>query len=430
MPSLAERPRIRETIEAALRVLSIAILGTLLWRSLHPRVSAVTASASEAQLASLLPRWSREGAPDSTLLTLARVPAAATRDWLAALRRAGMVTTWRGDSLYPSAMSAERVADPAGAMIVRVAAPLRASVRLLDDAGIIDTTIASGGGATFRVASLAGDPRAETRAQSLRSAVPNPVRLRRLLVLGRVGWESKFTIAALEERGWLVDARLGLSPGNTISQGTPLSPDTARYSAVIVLDSAAATNPASIVRYATDGGGVVVGGSATRVPAFAAILAGRAGSRSVPRQRLADTTEEGGARYPILGLRNDAVLLEWDDSVMVLAGRRAGAGRVVQLAEEESWRRRMRRADNSIEAHRDWWTRVVASVAYAPASTAAINTEDAAPLAALVDALGARVSGVVSATPPPSRNTDALLFGVLSAALLAEWASRRWRGAP
>lgn len=429
MPSLAERPGVRETIETALRLLAIAILATLLWRSLHPRVGAVSVSASDAQLATLLPRWSREGAPDSALLRLARVPGAATRDWLAALRRAGMVTMWRGDSLYASAISAERAADPAGAMIIRVAAPLRAPVRLLDDAGIIDTTIASSSGATFRVASFAGDPRAETRAQTLHSAIPDSVHLRRLLVLGRVGWESKFTIAALEERGWLVDARLGLSPHSTISQGAPLSPDTGRYSAVIILDSAAATNPASVVRYANDGGGVVIGGNAARVPAFAGILAGRAGNRSVPRQRLADTTEEGGARYPILGLRSDAVLLERDDSVMVLAGRRAGAGRVVQLAEEESWRRRMRRADGSIEAHRDWWTRIVSSVAYVPASTASINTADAAPLAALVDALGARVSSTFAVTPPPSRNADALLFALLSLALLAEWSSRRWRGA-
>ena len=248
-------------------------------------------------------------------------------------------------------------------------------------------------------------------------------------MLGRVGWESKFTIAALEERGWTVDARLGLSPANSILQGTPMAPDTGRYSAVIVLDSLAATNPAAIVRYAHDGGGVVIGGSATRLPGFSAILPARAGARFVPPRKLSDTTEEAGARYPIQALRSDAVVLERADTVTILAARRAGAGRVVQLAEEESWRRRMRRAEGSTEAHRDWWTRIVASVAYAPRTGEGAATEDAAPLAELVAALGPAASRDLPAIPTSPRNTDALLFALLSAALLTEWGSRRWRGA-
>ena len=423
------RPGIRESIEWALRLLSLALLATLLWRSLHPRVDVTTTSASGSQLATLLPRWSREGAPDTLRLALGSAPDAVTRDWLSALRRAGTVTRWRGDAIVPSAMSAERIADPAGTMVVRVGAPVRVPVRLLDDAGIIDTTIAGAGGATFRVASFAGDPRAETRGQPLRSTAPDSIRLRRLLVLGRVGWESKFTIAALEERGWIVDARLDLSPGNSVTQGAPSVPDTARYSAVIVFDSAAAKNPQSLVRYVNDGGGLVIAGNATRLPAFAPVLPGRAGNRTTPKQRLADTTDEGGARYPILGLRADAVLLESDDSVLVVAARRVGAGRVIQLAEEESWRRRMRNADRSVDVHRDWWARMVAAVAYAPATAGVATTGDAAPLAALVAALGEPAASDLSTVPPPARNVDALLFALLSAALLSEWASRRWRGA-
>jgi hypothetical protein len=418
----------REWLEWVLRALSIVILAALLWRSLNPRVAKTSELASDAQLASLLPRWTREGVPDSARLAFGRAPDAATRDWIAALRRAGMSTVWSGDSLVPSAISAERVADPAGGVIVRVGAPPRSPIRLLDDAGIIDTTLSRGSGATFRVASFAGDPRAQARGQPLHSPAPDSIRLRRLLVLGRVGWESKFTIAALEERGWTVDARLELAPGNTISQGTPTSPDTARYSALIVLDSAAATSPAAIVRYANDGGGVVFGGNASRVPAFAPILAGRAGNRAVPRQKLSDTTEGEGARYPIHALRSDAVILERDDTAIVLAARRVGSGRVVQLADEESWRRRMRRAEGSIEGHRDWWTRIVGSVAYAP-RTMRTSTGDAAPLAGLVATLGPATTGDLPAAPTAPRNVDALLYALLSVSLLTEWGSRRWRGA-
>src|SRR5438034_1064430 len=84
------------------------------------------------------------------------------------------------------------------------------------------------------------------------STVAAPVRdtlgLRRLLVLGQAQWETKFTIAALEERGWQVDAHIVVSPKGKgdVRQGDIGVIDTARYSAVLAVDTTAARYGARI----------------------------------------------------------------------------------------------------------------------------------------------------------------------------------------
>jgi hypothetical protein len=87
--------------------------------------------------------------------------------------------------------------------------------------------------------------------------------------------------------------------------------------------------------------------------------------------------------------------------------------------------------DASVDDHRAWWTRAVASVAYAPAIAPgnSVDSLDAAPVANLVASLGAATEasgpGLASAATSISLWW---LFAALTLCLLAEWASRRLRG--
>ena len=423
-------PSFRIAVEWTLRAVGIVLIAVLLWRSVHPPARTATATSNDDQLTDLLPTWTTHDTPDSIVLHVGQGPDASDRDGLVALRRNGSVIGWHADSLAPSAMTAEPIVDPQGGVVVRVGTPRGVTATLLDNAGVVDSATSRTGIATFRMVALAGDPFARVRMHDLVTSVRDSLMLRRLLVLGRVGWEAKFTIAALEERGWKVDARMVLAPGQAVTQGTIGSIDTARYAAVVVLDTSAVSNTAAILRYVNDGGGVVIAGSASGSRALSSLLPGRAGPRVVPRQRLSDTSETDGVRYPIVELRSDALVLDRDGSIITAAARRSGAGRVIQLADEETWRRRMNRAPGSVEQHRAWWTRIIGSVAYAPRIERGVQTDDAAPVAALVGALGSPLEARPAGTRSRDSNQVAWMFAMLTLALLAEWASRRWRGAP
>ena len=419
----------RVMAEWLLHAVATAVIAVLLWRSLQPATTSASVSAATVDLAASLPRWTRDGAPDSLSLRLERVPDVVTRDWLVALRRAGTVMTWSAERLTPGAITAERVPDPQGGVLVRVGAPAGAPISLADDGGVVDSSLARRGVAAFRLAALAGPPRAMVLGQEMSARAADSLTLRRILVLGRVGWESKFTIVALEERGWLVDARLALAPGQAVTQGNPARVDTSRYSAVIVLDTAGVVNAPAIARYVNDGGGLIVGGAGAMTTRLAPLLPGRSRRRVVPRQRLTDTLDLVGAHYPITALRRDALVLERADTVVTIAARRAGAGRVVQLADEETWRRRMRRVEGSVDEHRAWWARLVASVAYVPRVTTTIPSEEAAPVASLIAALGTPAQAQAASSPARNTHPNRWMFTILALALVGEWASRRWRGA-
>jgi len=128
-----------------------------------------------------------------------------------------------------------------------------------------------------------------------------------------------------------------------------------------------------------------------------------------------------------------AVALERRGDAVVAAARRVGPGRVVQLGYDETWRWRMEGADGAADEHRRWWSAVVASVAHAPAALApaAPDTTDPAPRAALVEALGAPAPSASARAPaaPRRERPDSLFLAAACTALLAEWASRRLRGA-
>jgi hypothetical protein len=134
------------------------------------------------------------------------------------------------------------------------------------------------------------------------------------------------------------------------------------------------------------------------------------------------------ALYPLEGLRGDAVPLSTRGALLTVAARREGAGRVLQAGFDETWRWRMQGGADAVAAHRAWWSRMVASVAAAPLPPADESpAAEGAPLARLVDALGPAVAIAPDASGP--HRLPGWLLPAILLCLLAEWASRRWRGA-
>ena len=271
-----------------------------------------------------------------------------------------------------------------------------------------------------------------SRDQHARAAAPDSILPRQVVVLGRAGWEGKFVIAALEERGWKVSSRLRVGPNVFVTQGTPFALDTAHTGAVIALDSSAAFYAGAISAFERSGGGIVLAGDAPLSSALRALAPGRAGARvaaaalsfasAAPRRAL--------GFFPILALAGDAVPLESRDGRIIAAARRVGAGRVVQLGYDETWRWRLAGSGDAPGAHRDYWSTVVASAAYRATGriATASSSGDAAPLASLYTDLGA------PSTPQQAAITGGgglrwWMFVLVALLLLAEWTSRRLRGA-
>jgi hypothetical protein len=224
-----------------------------------------------------------------------------------------------------------------------------------------------------------------------------------------------------------------IAPGVNVTQGV-LSPiDTARYSAVIALDGVAASRASELARYANSGGGVVLAGATGSLDAFGAIRAGSTGRIQTPsaiESEPGSTTLASLSIVPIAGLRGDAIALERRNGVVAAAARRFGSGRVLQEGYVDTWRWRMGGGDDSPAQHRAWWTKTVASVAYAPHyARQAASASNPAPVARLIESLGpsSTTSGQSLANAAGSISLW-LLFAILSISLLAEWASRRLRG--
>jgi hypothetical protein len=348
----------RLVVERVARVIAIVALAVSAW-------AIGRQSTVETNLRRALTDWT---AP-SVRLTLDSTPSPADRDWLAAMRRSGVSVAWSWRRSPPTALAVAPapLPDPAGATRIAVAAPSGTSVALADRLGPIDTGRAASGGLTVIMPTALGS----IGASGARASVTDSLILRPLLVLGSVSWETKFVVRSLEERGWKVEARLTLAPNRAVSQGSLTPLDTAHYAAVLAMDSGARSAAESITRYARQGGGVIVAGSAAR----------------------------------FLGKLPNAV----------------------QVSDDSTWRLRMDSAHGPAR-HRDLWAGLVASVAYAPRVRVSTPIDDdPAPVAATVARLG----------PPTPREGRGrgwpgpwIWFGVLAAALLVDWASRRLRGAP
>ena len=411
----------RSRAEWALRAAAVAALALLLWGTLRPSEKGADVLVVRGALGHGLENATRHPVT-AVAVELDSTPGAVHRDWLAAVRATGTDVAWRG-SFQPIVIGAASVPEPEARVRVVVAAQDSARIVLSDGLGTIDTIAGSGGGSSRLLRTATGLLSASAANSRGTAALPTASRVRRVLVLGAAGWETKFVVAALEEAGWTVDARIRVAPGIETTQGGALPLDTARYSAVIALDGSAGSMATAIERYVGAGGGAILAGSSTRLPAFARIVPASAGRRR---------TAEPRAGLVLAGLRRDAVVLESQGGVAMVAARRVGFGRAVASGYDETWRWRMRRAADGASAHREWWTAVVSAVAYVPAHPARDSsaTADPAPVAALVAALGPqsdndmmKPTASVVWVPPTW-----LLFGVLLFSLLGEVVSRRLRG--
>lgn len=429
MPSRAE---IRGTLESALRVVSIAILAWMLWLSLDRTPNKQVVSARSGNLSIAVWEWSAAGIPpDRASVQLDSTPGPIDRDWLRALASAGTRVSWKGN-LPAAAVAAHAVASPQGGIRVLTAAPTANRVSVEDDLGLIEGANAHAGGAIFDIPSASGSLVAKAGATRATADAPDSVRVGRVLVIGRAGWESKFVTAALEEAGWKVDANMRVAPAVDVTQGSISPIDTSRYSAVVALDGTAASRASDIARYVSSGGGLILAGTAGSVEAFASLRPGSTGAVQTPS---ALEGEPGAASLrslalvPIASLRSDAIRLESRDGVTAIAARRHNSGRVLQAGYVETWRWRMGGGDSSPAEHREWWTRAVSSVAYAPVVREAVVTNDNAPVARLVAAIGPS-SQTTSSLATHARSISLwLLAAALAISLLGEWASRRLRGA-
>ena len=430
---LSRAERARRVAEWTLRGIALASLAVLLWRALRPPANA-RVHVARADVEAALERWTVSPAAERHVVFDA-TPEPRTRDWFRALARAGDAVRWSSvRPLGAGAIAAEPAFDPDAATTVRLVSSPGEAVSVADAAGLIDT-LPRGGAVALELATVEGALTATAATFKATAASRDSVVLRPVLVVGAAGWESKFTVAALEERGWRVAARARVAPNVDVTQGPLGAIDTARYSAVIVLDSTGVSLAPNLSRYARSGGGVILAGSAARFADVALIAPGGVGRRVAGvAGAVASGSPRGGlSAFPIASLRPDAVPLESRDAAPVVAARRVDAGRVLQSGYDETWRWRMSGGEGAASAHREWWSRLVAAVAYAPVvarSGAPAILVDETPYASLIHALGPAMpldTRLTRSTDPLA--VDRMLFALALVSLLAEWTSRRLRGA-
>ncbi|MEO8577528.1 MAG: hypothetical protein ABI556_12540 [Gemmatimonadales bacterium] len=431
MPSRAET---RGTIESVLRGVSILLLAWMFWLSLDRGQPETVVSARSANLGQALHAWSSAGtAPDRISIQLDSTPTVPHRDWIAALRAAGSIVAWSG-RLPAAGVEVQPIASPKGGLTVFAAAPSGNRINLVDDVGSLDTADARGGGARFAIPSASGDIKAKVGGTIAATSETDSVQIKRVLVLGDAGWESKFVVAALEEDGWKVDAQMRVAPGISVTQGSINPIDTSRYSAVIALDESAAAHASDIVRYVMNGGGVILSGTAASIDGFSSIRAGAPGKQMAGALLASDpgaTTLKAVPLVPIAAMRSDAIVLDRRDGAVAVAARRHVGGRVLQQGYVDTWRWRMGGGDASLADHRAWWTRAVAGIAYAPrVANPILPRSDAAPIAGLIGSLGEPTPHEAASLASAAGSVSLWwLFALLSLSLLGEWASRRMRGA-
>ena len=428
MPSRAD---LRRSTEWVLRAIVLVVLAVVLWRELRAHAGAPTTgehriATTSAELATQLRTLASSPAVDAMDVELHAFPSVRQRDWLRAARGAGVTVRWHG-ALPPTAIEATTVREPEPRTRLLVATdghPLAIS----DSVGLIDS-VRSQAGASVEGADLVGELRAARAGFVARAPLPRAAARRAVLVLGRADWESKFVTTALTERGWEVRARLPASPQVTVRDDALLPLDTTRYDVVVALDSSAADLAPTIARFVASGGGLIVSAAALVSPAFRALAPAVASERRPGRILLAEDTVSRGdlPRQPLHALRDDAVVLERATTDVTVAARRAGAGRVIAIGYNESWRWRMLGGDGGAAQHSAWWSQLAGQVS--PDRDTLRAGADAAPLAALVQALGPSSAATQgrAAEPTPER-LPLLMLVLLVVAALAETASRRFRG--
>ena len=405
-----------------LRAIALAALALWIVNAAWPRSSAPEVVDGSA-LAEALPGLTL-GAT-GIVARLDHVPHAGVRDWLAALRDAGVTVHWSGD-LAPVAVETYAAVDPGGGAFVLVGASGASTVS--DGLGPIDTLEGGRLPALVRLDDVRGDVLLALGPQRARASIPRATTPRRVLVVGAANWESKFIVAALEETGWQVDARLRVRPDHVVAQGGVVVPDRATHAVVVLLDTTS-TPIGRLEPFIRAGGGLILAGDGTRARVAAPVIAWRAGRReSAPLGSLPDDTLwRGLSRIAFENVDTTrAIVLERRDGNPVVVARRHHGGRVLAVGYDETWRWRMAGGANSVAEHRRWWSRHVASVAFRPAPETAV-VAGSAPLAALHAALGPPSDARHAPTFPRALIAN-VLGAIAFAALLGEWFIRRLHG--
>jgi len=419
----------RSRFETACRVAAFGLLGWLLGGSFFVSSNRRTERATAERVSSHLEAWTRAPATTAIHVDLPVVPDVWIVDWLAALRHSNHLVSWSG-SPPAVVLATEAVSDPEGGVRIDVAAPTGATVVVRDEGSVIDSTRVSTLGATLVTPVAIGAITATLGAQRATAVPADSAPVRSVVVIGGAGWEGKFIVSALEERGWPVSARFSVAPNVDVTQGSVVAIDTARVSAVIAIDTSIQSQAGMLERFVRSGGGLILAGPAAQSAALRALAPGGVGPRTRPTVHPSDTMRLGSTGfYPVTSLNAGGVPLDRRADGVVLAARRVGAGRVLQVGYDDSWRWRMAGAPGSERAHREWWSRLVASVAYVPTSRPRPSSEaaSAAPLAHMADRLGpAQAAREADAGRPPIDRR--LLLAMIMILLIAEWGSRRLRG--
>lgn len=432
MPSRAEW---RRWGEWALRLVLVAVLAIALWRSIRAvQRGTVTESVRASAADDALHRATTSERVGAVHVNVDGALSPMQRDWLVALAGAGVRVSWDGE-VPAMAVSVDRAREPVAPARLRLVADSGVSIVIVDSVGVIDSVRAVHG-VTLEIADAVGHVVARQGSFSASAPVPDRSERRDVLVLGRAGWESRFVLAALGEAGWHARGRLPVAPGVMVTDASLLPLDTSRYDVVIALDSTAADLATAIARFVAQGGGAIVAGSAIELGALRRVVPARAAARRPGRILLAgDTLTRADLPLRPLGVaRSDAVALERQPAGLALTIRRAGDGRVAAVGYDESWRWRMEGGAAGAAAHREWWSRLaglvapereVAGTVMSPTNEAG----DAAPRAALIAALGPPSRAALSSSSLSSSRFPLLLLVLAALALLAETASRRFRGA-
>jgi hypothetical protein len=419
----------RSRFESACRVGAFAGLGWMLGGSVISSKVARVEQIDGAQVAGRLPALTRSASIAPLHVPLTAAPGSWAIDWLGAIAHSGRGVTWSG-SPAPIAMTTEPLVDPSGGVRIDVAAPNGAVVVLHDDASPIDSVRVASLGATVTTPIVVGRVTGNVAGESMSSVASDSAHLKSIAVIGAAGWEGKYIASALEERGWHVVARFSVAPTVDVTENvsTPtIALDTSTLAAVIAIDSTIESYGPALTQFVRSGGGLVLAGPAAFAKSVAALAPGTLLPRTRPNLRPNDTIRLGSTGfYPVSVGKDDGVALERRAEGVAVAARRVGAGRVVQIGYDDSWRWRMAGAPGSEAAHREWWTRVVASVAYVPSSNSSMPSSESAPVANLVEKLGPPRARPAHVPRPPI--DPRILLTLIMILLLAEWASRRLRG--
>jgi hypothetical protein len=416
----------RPLVERALRAASLVAMVVLAVRLWSGTTVAGETMASTAELDSSLVRWSA-AAPAQVVVKADTLPSRRQRDWLVALRRTGSSVRWSATDSSGGALVVEGGPLPGSAgRVVALTAPSRV-VHLADALGYVDSTTTTGDGVAVWGASPIGIASVDVGNAVATAAPRDSFSVRPVLVIGQVGWESRFVVTVLEESGWTVAARLSVAPAAIVRQGMPARIDTASISAVIVLDSVSAVDGGEISRFVRQGGGLVASGAGVRHPAVRSVLpparegsAGEIGALlgPAPRSGLSTRTFAAGA---------GSVPLERRGAAPVVVARRLGSGRALAIGYDDTWRLRMVPvSDNAPEAHRAWWSSLVGGVALVRPAARDVGLVDEAPFASTVSALGPATTEGPDA--PVRLPWEVILGAVVGTGLLGEWLSRRLRG--